>query len=429
MPDLTIYDQRAQAVSEARQILDRADRERRDLSAEESAHYDRIDRDIDKLNEEIAARERKAAALKVQPKSAASASLAKALNYQFPAGRHIPQMLSGRRERSIEIRPGTPEHARNSEQYKKAFLSYLLHGDKSRQALAMQVSKDAQGGYLSTMDWATGLIMDVDNLVFMRQLATVLPALPQAVSIGVPSRDARLSTTDWTPEIPASDIAEDDSLRVGRRELMPHGNTKLVKVSNKMLRSGVINVEQFVRSEIAYSQSITFENAYQNGDGVQKPLGVWVASDDGVPTSRDVTASSATAYTADDLIDTLYNLKPQYQANATGLFSRESVKRARKLKDGNGQYLWQPGLAGTPSTILERPYVQSEYAPSTFTTGLYVGMFADFSAGYWIADTTFTNVQVLAELFALRQQTGFLATMETDGQPVLPEAFSRLKLA
>lgn len=423
----TIYDQRAQAVSEARQILDRADREGRDLRADEQAHYDRIDQDIDRLNAEIERGERRAAALRGRPAPAAPAPQA-SLKHTFPAGKSIPQMLRGRRERSTEYAPGSAEAERNSERYKKAFVSYLRHGDKSREALAMQVSKDAQGGYLATTDFSAQLIMDVDNLVFMRQLATVLPPLSQAVAIGVPSRDTRLSSTDWTPEIPASDISEDDSIRVGRRELMPHGNTKLVKASNKMLRSGVINIEQFVRGEIAYAQSITFENAYLNGDGVQQPLGVFVASDDGVPTSRDVTASSATAFTADDLIDLLYNLKPQYQANATGLFSREAVKRTRKLKDGNGQYLWQPGLAGTPATILERPYVQSEYVPSTFTTGLYVGMFADLNAGYWIVDTTFTNVQVLAELFALRQQTGYLATMETDGQPVLAEAFSRLKL-
>lgn len=424
---VTIQDQLNQAVSEARQILDRADLERRELTSSEAAHYDRIDKDIDALSEQLAKDRRKQAAIAARPKPTPTPT--QALSYKFPAGRNVPQMLNGRRERTIQVQPKSSDYLRNSEQYKRSFLGYLLHGDKSRESLAMQAGKDAQGGYLTTMDFATQLIMDVDNLVFMRQLATVLPPLSQAVSIGVPSRDARLATTDWTAEIPASDISEDDAIRVGRRELMPHGNTKLVKVSNKMLRSGVLSIDAFIRGEIAYAQSITFENAYQNGTGAQQPLGVFVASDDGVPTSRDVTATSPTAFTADDLIDLLYNLKPQYQANATGLFSREAVKRTRKLKDGNGQYLWQPGLAGTPATILERPYVQSEYTPSTFTTGLYVGMFADFAAGYWIADTTYTNVQVLAELFALRQQTGYLATMETDGQPVIPEAFSRLKLA
>lgn len=424
---ITIHDQLNQAVSEARQILDLADLERRELTASEAAHYDRIDKDIDALSELAAKDRRKQAAIAARPKQTPAA--AAALSYKFPAGRHVPQMLHGRRERSIQVQPKSSDYLRNSEQYKKAFLAYLAHGDKSRESLAMQAGKDAQGGYLTTMDFATQLIMDVDNLVFMRQLATVLPPLAQAVSIGVPSRDARLSSTDWTAEIPASDIAEDDSIRVGRRELMPHGNTKLVKISNKMLRSGVLNMEQFIRGEIAYAQGITFENAYQNGTGAQQPLGVWVASDDGVPASRDVTASGATSFTADDIIDLLFNLKPQYQANATGLFHRDAVKRIRKLKDGNGQYMWQPGLAGTPATILERPYVQSEYSPNTFTAGLYVGMFADFASGYWIADTTYTNVQVMAELFALRQQTGYLATMETDGQPALPEAFSRLKLA
>jgi HK97 family phage major capsid protein len=428
MPAPTLYDQRAQATSEARQLLARADAEGRELRPDEEAHYQRIDKEIDRLNDEIAKSERLKAAIDARPRTDPAAP-ARPRNYVFPAGRGIPQLLHARPERRITLQRGSPELLRDQPRYRDAFRSYLLHGDKSRESLAMQASKANQGGYLTTTEFATQLILDVDNLVFMRDLANVLPPLSQAVSIGVPSRDARLAAGDWTPEIPATDISEDDAIRIGRRELTPHGDSKYVKVSNKLLRSGVIDVEAFVRNELAYCFATTFENQYQNGDGVSKPLGVFTASSDGVPTSRDVTCASATVFTADEIIDLLFNLKSQYQRNATGLFSREAVKRIRKLKDSQNQYLWQPGLGGVPNTILDRPYVQSEYTPNTFTTGLYVGMFADFKAGYWIADTTQTAVSVLTEIHALRLQTGFLGYFETDGQPVLAEAFSRLKLA
>ncbi len=85
-------------------------------------------------------------------------------------------------------------------------------------------------------------------------------------------------------------------------------------------------------------------------------------------------------------------------------------------------------MAGQADTIANRPYVQSEYVPSTFTTGLYVGMFADFGTGYWIVDSMGFEVQRLGELLALRNQVGFLGSKETDGMPVLAEAFSRMKL-
>ena len=70
----------------------------------------------------------------------------------------------------------------------------------------------------------------------------------------------------------------------------------------------------------------------------------------------------------------------------------------------------------------------SEYAPNTFTTGLYVGLLGDFSH-YWIADALEMTVQRLVELYAGTNQTGFIGRLETDGAPVLEEAFARVKLA
>jgi HK97 family phage major capsid protein len=83
---------------------------------------------------------------------------------------------------------------------------------------------------------------------------------------------------------------------------------------------------------------------------------------------------------------------------------------------------------GEPDTILGRPLMISEYAPNTFTTGLYVGMFGDFS-NYWIADLLDMQIQVLTELYAETNQDGFIGRYEGDGMPVLEEAFARVKLA
>ncbi len=71
---------------------------------------------------------------------------------------------------------------------------------------------------------------------------------------------------------------------------------------------------------------------------------------------------------------------------------------------------------------------ESEYAPNTFTTGLYVGLLGDLSY-YWIADALSMTVQRLEELYAATNQVGFIGRLETDGMPVLEEAFVRVKLA
>lgn len=425
-----LYELRAKAVHDARQILERAEREKRDLNSEELAAYERADAEIDRVDEQIRKHEQKLASKNRQipasnPTDKDGNQRKQPLAIEYDAGWNVPQMLRGRKPRRNVISTGSQLHLRSQDTYRQAFLRYIQTG---REQLGLVVGKDTKGGYLAPTQWASELIKAVDDMVHVRQLARVLPPLSDAVSIGIPSRDSRLSSSDWTAEIPASDISEDDSLTFGKRELTPHLLTKLVKVSNKMLRSSSIDAESFVREEQAYIFGATLENAYYTGTGHQQPLGMFVASDLGVPTSRDVTTASSTTFTAEELIDLLYNLKEQYQRNAVGIFSRTAVKVARKLKTGDGQYLWMPGLAGTPNTILDRPYIQSEYVPSTFTAGKYVAMFADLQAGYWIVDSLNLEIQVLAELFLLRNQVGFLGRMESDGMPVLAEAFSRLKL-
>jgi len=222
----------------------------------------------------------------------------------------------------------------------------------------------------------------------------------------------------------------------GKRSLHPRPIAKRIKVSQTLLRQ-VPSAAAFVQSRLAYKFAVTAENAYMLGDGANKPLGVFVASNDGIPTSRDVsTGNTSTAITMDGLINALYSLTGQYQASKSlrWLFHREALRDIRKLRDdsggaGTGQYLWQPSMqAGQPDTLLNIPVLSSEYVPHTFTSGLYVGMVADFSY-YWIADALSMTIQRLDELYAEANQVGFIGRLETDGMPVLAEAFARVKLA
>jgi HK97 family phage major capsid protein len=131
----------------------------------------------------------------------------------------------------------------------------------------------------------------------------------------------------------------------------------------------------------------------------------------------------------DGLIAAKYALKDAYRMKANWLFHRNAVEQVSKLKDGDGQYLWQPSVqAGQPDRLFNLPIVTSEFAPNTFTTGLYVGLLGDFSF-YWIVDSMDLEIQRLVELYAETNQTGFIGRAFTDGQPVLAEAFARVKLA
>jgi HK97 family phage major capsid protein len=165
------------------------------------------------------------------------------------------------------------------------------------------------------------------------------------------------------------------------------------------------------------------------GTGANQPLGVFTASAMGITTARDVsTGNASTAPTFDGLISAKYGLKGQYWNRADWIFHRDVLAVVSKLKDGEGQYLWrQSVLDNEPDRLLGRPVMMSEYAPNTLTTGLYVGILGDFS-NYWIADAIDMQVQRLVELYAETNQTGLIGRLETDGMPVLAEAFVRVKL-
>ncbi len=139
-----------------------------------------------------------------------------------------------------------------------------------------------------------------------------------------------------------------------------------------------------------------------------------------------VTAASATAVTADELMDLYYSLKSPYRKKSVWVLNDSTIKAIRKLKDNNGQYLWQPSLtAGAPDMILGRPIKTSAYMPA-MAAGAKTIAFGDFSY-YWIADRQGRSFKRLNELFAATGQVGFLASQRVDGKMILAEAVKVLE--
>lgn len=320
----------------------------------------------------------------------------------------------------------------NEEREIKAFGQFLKNGVNGvshdlRNALTFDT--DSEGGYLAApQQFVAQLIQAVDDQVFMRQIGNVLPALTGAHSLGAPSLENDPADSDWTAEITA--VTEDSTMDFGKRELQPHLMSKLLKVSMKLLSNSAMSAESIVAERLAYKVAVTAEKGYMTGSGANQPLGIFTASALGISTSRDIsTGNTTTSITADGLREAKYGVKGQYMNTGSWVFHRDALKQISKLKDGEGQYLWQAGITNAdPDTLLGRPFYMSEYAPNTFTTGLYVGMFGDFSK-YWIVDSMSMTIQRLNELYAATNQVGFISRMESDGAPVLEEAFARVKLA
>lgn len=316
-----------------------------------------------------------------------------------------------------------------TDEVRAAFRDYITTGSSQAFAVynALQQDAPAQAGYLVAPDkFVNELIGLLNNELFMRQKAKVLPPLRGAQSLGYPTKTARMGSADWGGEIVAP--TADTTLAFGKKEFKPRPATAEILVSKTLIRNAP-DVEEIVRSEMAYVLGALLETAYMTGDGDEKPLGLFTASADGIPVARDVsTGNTATEMKFDGLLEAKYSVKQQYQANAEWIFNRVGVKQLAKLKDSDGQYIWQPSVVlGTPDLLLGKPVNSSEYAPSTFTAGLYVGLYGDLK-NYWICDSLALEIQALTELYARTNQVDYIARIETDGQPVVAEAFARVKL-
>ncbi len=302
------------------------------------------------------------------------------------------------------------------------------NGLKDNEVRALQADSDVAGGFtVAPQQWVNQLIKNIDDQVFIRQRATKY-RLTSAASLGVPTLAANPADADWTTELAIGN--EDSTMSFGKRELNPHPLAKLEKVSNKLLAMSAMGIDALVRERLAYKFAVTQEKNFLTGSGSNQPLGLFTASANGITTARDVsTGNTTTSITFDGLIEAKFSLKGAYWNRADWLFHRDALKMITKLKNGEGDYIYRESVRdGEPDRLLGRPVMMSEYAPNTFTTGLYVGMLGDYSQ-YWIADALDFQVQVLKELFAATNQVGYIGRMETDGMPVLNEAFARVKLA
>jgi len=401
---------RNQIVTQMRGILDKAEAEKRNLTAEEQGKYDELFAEQDKRGKAIANEER-----------------------QMDLERTLADTELRNKDAQREQRDGQgdkPAGKRATDEYRDAFTRFLRDGKSSLtvdEYRALQADSPTAGGYLvAPVQFVDALIQAVDNETFIRAKATRF-RVESATALGAPSLDADPDDADWTAEIRTGN--EDSAMSFGARELRPHPLAKRIKVSNKLLRASVQPVDTLVIARLAYKFGVTQEKAHLTGTGAGQPLGLFTASAMGISTGRDVsTDNTSTAITMDGLLNAKYALKGQYQRTAEWLFHRDGVKMIAKLKDNDGQYLWQPSKReGEPDMLLGRPVNMSEYVPNTFTTGLYVGMFGDFSQ-YWIADAMDMQVQALKELYAETNQTGYIGRLESDGMPVLEEAFARVKL-
>jgi HK97 family phage major capsid protein len=282
---------------------------------------------------------------------------------------------------------------------------------------ALQIGTDSEGGYLVPDEFERALVEALDEENIFRRLAKVITTSSGDRKIPVV---ASKGTASWIDEEGAI-LDSDDSF--GQVSIGAYKLGTMIKVSEELLNDSVFPLESYISREFARRIGSKEEEAFFTGDGSGKPTGILAATGGA---QVGVTTAGAAAITIEEVLDLFYSLKAPYRNKAVFVMNDATVKAIRKLKDGNGQYLWQPSLqAGTPDTILNCPLYTSAYVPA-IAAGAKSIVFGDFSY-YWVADRQGRVFKRLNELYAATGQVGFVATQRVDGKLILPEAVKVLQ--
>jgi HK97 family phage major capsid protein len=394
---LELREKRARAWDAAKAFLDSKRGENGLLSDEDTATYEKMENDVVALGKEIERLERQAA---------------------------IDLELSKATSNPITNEPtkGTEEKTgRASAEYRRSFWSAMRtragEGLDPNVKNALQIGTDSEGGYLVPDEYERTLVEALEEENIFRTIANVITTSSGDRKIPIVASKGTASWIDEEGTIPESD----DSF--GQVTIGAYKLGTLIKVSEELLNDSVFPLESYISKEFARRIGNKEEESFFTGDGSGKPTGVLAATGGA---QVGVTTASATAITIDEVLDLFYSLKAPYRNRAVFVMNDSTVKAIRKLKDGQGQYLWQPSVqAGTPDTILNRPLYTSSYVPAIEASAKTI-VFGDFSY-YWVADRQGRVFRRLNELFAVTGQVGFIATQRVDGKLILPEALKVLQ--
>ena len=269
---------------------------------------------------------------------------------------------------------------------------------------------DADGGYLVPIEYDRRLIDVLDEENIMRGLATKITTSGQhKINIA-----ATKPAAAWIEEGGALSFGDATFDQTFLDAFKLH---VAIKVTEELLYDNAFNLENYIITQFGKALANAEEDAFLNGNGVGKPVGIFDSAKGG-----QVVSTLTAAIKSDDMLDLVYGLKRPYRKNASFIMNDATLAQLRKLKDNNGAYIWQPSYqAGEPDRILGYAVRTSAYAPTDAIA------FGDYSY-YNIGDRGSRSFKQLNELFAGNGMIGFVAKERVDGKLILPEAVQILKL-
>ena len=392
---LEMRQKRAEVWDKARAFLDERTNESGVMSAEDSQQYERMEQEVVDLGHTIDRMER-------------------AEQMEREMNEPVRQPLASRPEKRLGGRAG-----RASDEYKLAFWNMIRNrGEHFQVRNALQIGTDSEGGFLCPDEYEHTLVQALTEENQLRSLCTIIRT--ESGDRKIPLVTARGSAS-WIEE--EATIPESDDT-FGQVTLGAHKVGCMIRVSEELLHDSAFDLAAYIAGEFARRVGAAEEEAILTGSGTHKPTGLL---HDSLGAELGVTAASAVAITADELIDLQHSVKSGYRRKGLWIMNDATLKLLRKLKDGQGNFIWQLGLlAGQPDTLLNQKVMISNYMPLP-TAGNKAILYGDLSY-YWLADREGRSLQRLDELYAAQDQVGFKITQRVDGRLLLRESVKCLQM-
>ena len=383
-----LIEKRAQVWETAKNFVDTHEDKNGNLSAEDKETYSRMEAEIEELTNSIERQQR--AERREQ-------ELSKPVNSPI-TGKPYKDEPQG------EVKTG-----RASDEYKKAMLT-ALRSNFRQVSNVLQEGVDADGGYLVPEEYDHRLIDVLTEENIMRGIATKITT----------SGEHKINIAATKPA--AAWVEEGEALSFGdatfeQKILDAHKLHVAIKITEELLYDNAFGLENYIITEFGKALANAEEDAFLNGDGVGKPTGIFDKTKGG-----ESIGTLTAALKSDDILDLIYKLKRPYRKNASFIMNDATLAQIRKLKDNNGQYLWQPSYqANEPDKILGYNIRTSAFAPTDAIA------FGDYKY-YNIGDRGSRSFKQLNELFAGNGMIGYVAKERVDGLLILPEAVKILGL-
>ena len=383
-----LIQKRADVWEKAKNFVDTHEDKNGMLSAEDTTTYEKMEAEIDELTNAIDRQQR-------------------AERRELELSKPVNSPLTGKPYK--EEPQGEVKKGRASDEYKNAMLT-ALRSNFRQVSNILQEGVDADGGYLVPEEYDHRLIDVLSEENIMRKLGTKITT----------SGEHKINIAATKPA--AAWIEEGGALTFGdatfdQKMLDAHKLHVAIKITEELLYDNAFGLERYIIDEFGKALANAEEDAFLNGDGKGKPTGIFHSTNGG-----ESVATLTAALKSDDILDLIYGLKRPYRKNASFIMNDANLAVIRKLKDNNGQYLWQPSYqVGEPDRLLGYSINTSAFAPTNAIA------FGDYKY-YNIGDRGSRSFKHLNELFAGNGMIGYVAKERVDGLLILPEAVKILNL-